>query len=92
MLVVLGVVVTVGSTFSVDMLLLMNVVVWVVVVCEELVVSVDGSTSSVDVVFCVMLRSACSVDVVLFSVVKSACSADVLVCVVVGSACSAGVA
>ena len=91
MLVVLGVVVTVGSTFSVDMLLLMNVVVWVFVVCEESVVSVDESTSSVDVVLCVMLRSTCSVDVVLFTVVRSACPADVLGCVVVRSACSADI-
>ena len=91
MLGVVGVVVTGGSTSSVDMVLFMNVVVWVVVVCEEVVVSVDESTSSVDVVFCVMLRSACSVDVVLFTIVRSACSADVLGCVVVRSACSADI-
>ena len=57
---VVGVVVTGGSTSLVVMLLLKSVVVWVVVVCEELVVSVDESTSLVDVVFCGMLRSACS--------------------------------
>ena len=61
---VLGVVVTGGSAFSADVVLFMSVVVCVVVVCEEFVVSVDKSTSSVDEVFCVMLRSACSADVV----------------------------
>ena len=89
---VLGVVVTGGSAPSADVVLFMNVVVCVVVVCEELVVSVNESISSVGVVFCVLLRSAFSADVVLFGVVKSACSAGVLVCVVVKSACSAGVA
>ena len=43
-----------GSTFPVGVVLFMNVGVWVVVVCERLVVSVNESTSSVDVVFCVM--------------------------------------
>ena len=45
---VVGVVVVCGSTSSVGMVLFMNVGVWVVVVCEELVVSVDKSTSSVE--------------------------------------------
>ena len=70
---VVGVVVTGGSTSSVEMLLLMSVVVWVVVVCEDLVVSVDESTSLVDVVFCGMLRSACSAGMVLYTIVGSAC-------------------
>ena len=70
---VVGVVVTGGSTSSVEMLLLKSVVVWVVVVCEELVVSVDESTSLVDVVLCGMLRSACSASMVLYTFVGSAC-------------------
>ena len=70
---VVGVVVTGGSTSSVVMLLLKSVMVWVVVVCEELVVSVDESTSLVDVVFCGMLRSACSAGMVLYTIVGSAC-------------------
>ena len=49
---------------SADVVLFMSVVVCVVVVCEKFVVSNDKSTSSVDEVFCVMLRSACSADVI----------------------------
>ena len=63
---VLGVVVTGGSASSADVVLFMNVVVCVVVVCVELVVSINESTFSVGMVFCVMLRSACSAVVVLF--------------------------
>ena len=58
LLLVIGVVVTGGSASSADVVLFMVVVVCVVVVYDELVVSVDESTSSVDVVFCVLLRSA----------------------------------
>ena len=48
---VLGVVVTGGSASSADVVLFMNVVVCVVVVCVELVVSINESTFSVGMVF-----------------------------------------